>query len=58
MPVDTRIAALFFVVPFTAAVCIVAIETDLSSSGSFTALVVLSRNSGQPEDLPEDGNDC
>lgn len=53
MPVDTRIAALFFVVPFTAAVCIVAIETELSSNGSFTALVVLSRNSGQPED----GND-
>ncbi|GEM_PF-5227145 len=57
MPIDTRIAALFFVVPLTAAVCIVAIETELSSIGNFTALVVLSRNSGQPEDPPEDGND-
>jgi hypothetical protein len=53
MPVDTRIAALFFVVPFTVAVCIVAVETDFSSNNSCSALLVFSRNSGQPED-PDD----
>jgi len=50
MPTDTRIAAVFFVVPFTVAVCIVAVETDLASSDSFTALLVLSQNLPQPED--------
>lgn len=57
MPVDTRIAALFFVVPFTLAVCIVAVETEFSPNSSVSALLVFSRNSGEPENPPEDGND-
>ncbi len=53
MPVDTRFAALVFVVPFTVAVCIVAVETELSSSASFTGFLVLAQNFAQPEQ-PDD----
>ncbi|MGH9352373.1 MAG: hypothetical protein ACRD2G_09460 [Terriglobia bacterium] len=58
MPADTRIAALVFVVPFTIAVCIVAVETELSASASFTGFLILARNFTQPEDHPEDRDDC
>lgn len=57
MPVDTRIAAVVFVIPFTVAVCIVAVESELSTGASFTGFLVLSQNSASPEDSPEDSND-
>lgn len=53
MPADTRIAALVFVVPFTIAVCIVAVDTEFSSSASFTGFMVLAQKLAQPED-PDD----
>jgi hypothetical protein len=56
MPVNTRIAAVVFIVPFTLAVCIVAVDTDPAerdSSASFTGFLVLARNLAQPED-PDD----
>lgn len=53
MPVDTRIATLFFIVPFSIAVCIVAVESELSTA-TFTAFLTL-----QPTrpDGPEKGTD-
>jgi hypothetical protein len=56
MPVDTRIAALIFIVPFTIAVCIVAVESDISAA-TFTAFLVLSQNPARPNG-PEDPDDC
>jgi hypothetical protein len=53
MPVDTRIAALVFIIPFTIAVCIVAVDTEFSSSASLTGFLVLARNLAQPKD-PDD----
>lgn len=53
MPADTRIAAVVFVIPFTAAVCIVAVESELASGVSFTGFLVLSQSSTDPGD----GND-
>ena len=40
MQVDTRVATLFFVVPFSIAVCIVAVESELSTA-TFTAFLTL-----------------
>lgn len=57
MPADTRFAALVFVVPFTVAVCIVAVESEPASGASFTGFLVLSQNSASPEQSPEDRND-
>lgn len=57
MPADTRFAAVVFVIPFTVAVCIVAVESELSTGGSFTGFLVLSQNSASPEDSPEGSND-
>lgn len=51
MPVDAQIATVVFIVPFTVTVCIVAVETGLSSSS--TALLVVNQNFQQPE-VPDD----
>lgn len=40
MPVDTRIATFFFIVPFSIAVCIVAVESELPTA-TFTAFLTL-----------------
>lgn len=53
MPPDTRIAAVVFVIPFTVAVCIVAVESELTSGVSFTGFLILSQNSISPEE-PDD----
>lgn len=57
MPPDTRFAALVFVIPFTVAVCIVAVKSELASGASFTGFLVLSQNPTTAEDPPEDRND-
>jgi hypothetical protein len=57
MLVDTRIAALIFVVPFTLAVCIVAVESDPADRDArigFTGFLVLTRKFARPED----SHDC
>lgn len=53
MLADTRIAAVVFVIPFTAAVCIVVVESELASGVSVTGVLVLSQSSTSPEDLDD-----
>ena len=53
MQVDTRIATVIFIVPFTVALCIVAIENESLSTPCFSISLALMRPSHDEEDLDD-----